>query len=265
MFTIRFSFNHRLYKRYASFCIFILSFFLLIQQTSYLYAKADQKKKVLVLNSYHIGFKWTDDIVRGIESVFVSEKDKIDLYIEYMDTKRLSDEHYSQDLYDLFLHKYRLHKNKDFGFDLIISSDDNAFNFLRAYRDKIFPGTPVVFCGVNYLKHSDLKGHELFTGVNEEVDLRSGIEMALKLHPKTKQIVVINDTTTTGKKMHEELMKIIPDYKDSVDFVLLENVEMEEILEKARSLAPDSLAFYTIFSRDKTGMPVSLSTNCLSR
>jgi hypothetical protein len=33
-------------------------------------------------------------------------------------------------------------------FDLIIASNTDAFNFLLKNRDEIFPGTPVVFCGV---------------------------------------------------------------------------------------------------------------------
>jgi len=165
-----------------------------------------------------------------------------------MDTKRVSDERYFHQLHEIYKHKFR-----NLSFDVIISSDDNAFNFLRKHRDEIFPYTPVVFCGVNFFKGSDLEGHDLFTGVNEEADFKAGIEIALRLHPDSKRIVVINDTTTTGMKIHEKLMEIIADYKDSVGFVLLEDIEMEKIQGILQGLPPDSVVFYTSFYRDKSG------------
>jgi len=184
----------------------------------------------------------------GIDSLFEAGNENVRIQIEYMDTKRISDKKYFQQLHEIYRHKFR-----NFRFDVIISSDDNAFNFLRKYRNEIFPGTPVVFCGVNDFKPSQLEGHDLFTGVNEQADFRANIEMALKLHPDTKQILVINDRTTTGLKIHEELMKIIPGYQDSVKFIFLEDIEMEKLQEKLQGLPPDSLVFYIAFYLDKTG------------
>jgi hypothetical protein len=41
--------------------------------------------------------------------------------------------------------------------DLIIVADTEAFDFPQKYRDKLFPGTPVVFCGVNYFQEAQLQ------------------------------------------------------------------------------------------------------------
>ena len=229
-------------------CLSLLGFLILIPPGYLSYAQENTKKKVLILNSYHRGYKWTDDITEGIESVLKAENANATLHIEYMDTKRISDEQYFHQLDELYKHKFR-----NLRFDVIISSDDDAFNFLREHRDEIFPGIPVVFCGVNFFKGSDLEGYDLFTGVNEEADFKSGIELALRLHPDTKRVVVINDRTTTGLKNHEKLMEITPDYQDSVDFVLLEDIEMERIQQIIKGLTPDSLVFFTTFFRDRSG------------
>jgi GAF domain-containing protein/ABC-type uncharacterized transport system substrate-binding protein len=212
------------------------------------YAQDSHTRRVLVLNSYHPGYKWTDDIMAGIEAGLAEWSGDIDLHVEYMDTKRILDEQYLQRLRDLYLYKFW---NAEF--DVIISSDDDAFNFLRQYRDQLFPDTPVVFCGVNYFTPEALEGRELFTGVNEEVDLRSGLDVALRLHPNTKRIVVVNDTSTTGRKIHDRLMQIIPLYEQQVEFVLLEDVTMAEVQQRVRALPADSLVFYTIFFRDAAG------------
>jgi signal transduction histidine kinase len=206
------------------------------------------KKRVLVLHSYYQGYKWTDDENAGIESVLKPVIGRNNIHIEYMDTKKVFGDLYSQRLHDVYEVKYNNYK-----FDLIIATDNNAFDFMRKYRDKLFPGTPVVFCGVNDIREDQLKGLKFFTGVNEETDFRTFIQLMLKLHPKTKQIVFINEWTITGQEVHAAFIKAIPDFQKSIRFLVLENVKIGEILEQARSLSSDSLVLYTSFSRDKSG------------
>ncbi len=227
--------------------VLFLAFLTFIASIFISYAQVGQKRQILVIHSYHRGYKWTDEIMEGIEAAF-NNRDDIDLWVEYMDTKRLFDEEYIHRLYEVYEYKFA---SQDF--DVIISSDDNAFNFLVDYRDELFPDTPVVFCGVNFFEDSALAGRELFTGVSEDADVREGIDIALKLHPNTAHIAVVNDTTTTGLKMHERLVKIMPDYRDAVDFLLLEDMDMAEIQDELRALPSDSIVFYTVFFRDKSG------------
>jgi signal transduction histidine kinase len=206
------------------------------------------KKRVLILHSYYQGYKWTDDEHAGIESVLRPVIGAGNVLIEYMDTKKVFGDLYSQRLFDVYELKY-----KNYRFDLIIVTDNNAFDFVRKYRDRLFRGTPVVFCGVNDIRESNLKGLRLFTGVNEETDFKSTIELLLKLHPKTKQIVFINEWTTTGEGVHEAFVKTIPHFEKTIKFRLLEDLKMDEILEQVQGLSPDSLVLYTSFSRDKSG------------
>ena len=217
-------------------------------------AQDDQEqKRVLFLNSYHKGYKWSDDIAEGIQSAFEGqgperlEGQNVELQIEYMDTKRIFDEQYLQQLYDIYAYKFR-----DRQFDVVMSSDDNAFSFLVKYRDDLFPGTPVVFSGVNFFDSAMLTGQRLFTGVNEDVDLGGGLELALQLHPDTEQVVIVNDTTTTGARLHGRLVRLAKRYPD-IEFTWLEDVTMQEIRETVSTLPPDSLIFYTLFFRDQAG------------
>ena len=189
--------------------------------------KEAARKRVLVLHSYYQGYKWTDDENRGIESVLKPAIGTNNLYIEYMDTKKIFGDLYSQRLYEIYKLKY-----KNFKFDVIIVTDNNAFEFMLKYRDDLFPGTPVVFCGVNYFEETQLRGQKLITGVNEENDLKGSIELMLKLHPKTKEIIFINEWTTTGQNVHKAFVKTIPQFQEAVKFSLLEDVRIEEILEQ---------------------------------
>ena len=99
------------------------------------------------------------------------------------------------------------HKFKDREFDVIISVDNNALSFLLKHGDTLFPGTPVVFCGVNYFHDSMLKGQSLYTGVVEDIAVKEMIDIALKLHPKIRQIIIYGTGTPTywaNKKVVEK-------------------------------------------------------------
>ena len=206
------------------------------------------QKRVLVLHSYYQGYKWTDDENAGIESILKPIIGRNNLHIEYMDTKKVFGDLYSQRIYEVYKLKYNNYK-----FDLIITTDNNAFEFMLRYRDKLFPDTPVVFCGVNYFQIERLKGHRGLTGVNEENDFVQNIELVLKLHPKTKQIVFINEWTTTGVGVHEAFIEAMKQFHHSITFTLLEDVNLEDILRQLQSLAPDSIVIHTAFSRDRSG------------
>ena len=221
----------------------------LVLLTSNLFAqKKLNNKRVLILHSYYQGYKWTDDEHKAIESVLGPIIGNNNLYVEYMDTKKIYGDLYSQRLLEVYKLKY-----KNFKFNTIIATDNNAFEFLLKYRDTLFIDTPVVFCGVNFFKESDLRETKKFTGVNEENDFRLNIELIRKLHPKTNKIIFINEWTTTGRAVHGAFLKAIPQYGNAIEFSLLEDITLKEIVDFVKGKIENSVILYTAFSKDKSG------------
>ncbi len=231
----------KVYSLYIFFILFFLSL-------CFSYAQATPKKHVLVLNSYHKGLSWTDNIVKGIESIMVYENSDIELYFEYMDTKRYFNDQYFQKIYELFNQKYEKDR-----FDIVIATDNDALNFMLKHGEKLFPNTPVVFCGINNFHDSMIQNRQLFTGVVEETDMESTLEIALKLHPQLKRILVINDNTTTGIALKAELLEVIPHFKNRVEFHFLEDFDINELKESLKNMPQDTLIFMLIVNRDKAG------------
>lgn len=160
-------------------------------------AKASEKKPsnqgyrhVLVLNSYHLGYEWAESTIKGIREQFDESGEKVDLYIEFMDTKRHFDDDYFSRLRELYKYKF-----SDRDFDVIISCDDNSLNFLLANRENLLPSVPIVFCGINNFAPSLIAGYENITGVVEGVNFRANIDLALQLHPSLKRIVVVGGSS----------------------------------------------------------------------
>jgi len=79
--------------------------------------------------------------------------------------------------------------------DLVIAANPEQLQFAVLYRDKMFPGVPIVFTGVGT---RELEGQKMWpgvTGVTVPVGLRETIDLALHLHPNTKTVAVITNTS----------------------------------------------------------------------
>ncbi|MCS7163858.1 MAG: PAS domain S-box protein [Thermodesulfovibrio sp.] len=230
---------------FRSFLIFIILLFSCLPT----HAQTQEKKKILILNSYHHGLSWTDNIIKGIKESLSSIENKIEYYIEYMDTKRFYGEKYFEKIFNLISYKYHGVK-----FDLIIVSDNDALLFTIKHYERLFYGIPVVFCGINNFKDELIKKYrKWFTGVAEETDIRNTLDIALKLHPNTQRVYVINDITTTGIAMKKSLLEVVPEFSDKVSFIMLENPDMKELQKEVGKIPPRSIILLLLVNRDKTG------------
>ena len=193
--------------------------------------RATANDQVLILNSYHQGMDWTDGEVAGLKSALERHDRPVELHIEYMDAKRLMDQAHLDNLRQLFAHKYESTRLK-----AIVVTDNDAFDFMRRYRDQLFPDVPVVFCGVNWFQDGQLKGFPGVTGVVETADSAATIRLMLRLHPNTKRIVVIIDHTTTGKALQRELEAVVNSYKGQVGFEFLNEIAPDELIAPLSAL-----------------------------
>ncbi|MBF0518567.1 MAG: sensor histidine kinase [Nitrospirae bacterium] len=237
-------------KKYSTIAIILVVclFFVLIQGKTHAFAKSVQyDKHVLLLNSYNKGYQWTDNQVRGVESLF-KEKEEITLHIEYMDTKRIKSAEYYKILSELFEHKY-----KKIHFEIIIVTDDDALDFVKQYREELFKGVPFVFCGINDYTPEKTAWYKDFTGVNEGSDYEATVEVALKLNPQLKQFIVISDMMTTGILEKNSFINSISKYKDKINFTYLDNSTMDEVKQYVSKLTADTAVFYLSFFKDRNG------------
>lgn len=112
-------------------------------------------------------------INKGLTAGFGDNSPLID--IEYMDSKRLYDKTSVALFYQSL--SYKIHHRPPY--NLIITSDDNALNFLLHYGDKLFPKIPVVFLGLNNKDLAiELASHPnpQISGVVEAVSVEKNIQ-----------------------------------------------------------------------------------------
>jgi len=204
------------------------------------------KKHILLLHSYNPSMSWERNIDKAVDDVLEPQKNAYIIHREYMDTKRIFTKKYLDDLKILYALKY-----KNIHFDLILASDNNAFDFLRKNRNKLFGDVPVVFCGVNFFKDKDIKGLDKFTGVAEEFDVKDTLKVALKLKPKTKNVLIINDYLTTGRAWTKTIKKDLQGVKQHILFA--PNLSIDDLQKYLEKLSDDTIVILGVYFKDKNG------------
>lgn len=204
---------------------------------------------ILLLNSYHDGYQWSNDTKQGVKDVLDAYTLNYHMRIEHMDSKNISTDDYMLALVELYKIKYEADE-----FDLIICADDNALKFLLKYRDQLFDNTPVFFCGVNTLATHDFRGAENFYGVVEKHSIASTTKMALKLNPDLKHVYLVVDNSITGKSTQKDAIEDMRSLSNQVDLHLFEEESFSEIMEIVSELNPqDSIVIQSFYVVDQDG------------
>jgi len=192
--------------------------------------------------------EWVSTITAAVEEELQPLESLLDLRVEHMDTKRFNTPEYLDTFKELLAHKY-----DGFAFDLVLVSDNNAFEFIRRHRDEMFPGTPVVFCGVNGFDPSSLNGLTGFTGVAEVYAARATVELMLELHPNAREIFILNDYLTTGRQVHRALRSGLAGLERRVTIHHSTNLPLDELLSDLSQLEPHQLVLLGVYYTDATG------------
>ncbi|UTJ06582.1 sensor histidine kinase [Arcobacter roscoffensis] len=226
-------------KKFILFSLLIINF---------LYA--NNAKEVLLLHSYHKGYVWSDDISKTIEQAF-SKHNNIELTTVYMDTKHIADPIYLDKLAALYKEQF---KTRDF--DLIIASDNNAFDFTIRYHDYLFKDLPVLFCGINNFDEALLDENNMkkyMTGVVEQVDLEKNFELIKDLHPNINKLLIINDRSKTGLAVKRDLRNIIKKYQKEFTIEYVDKMEIQTLKDKVSKLGENDVILFVLLFKDTTG------------
>lgn len=212
-----------------------------------------RRRPVLIINSYHAGYQWTEEQIAGIRRKLDETHQGIEYYVEYLDTKRLLPG------YRLYSRAADFIKNKYQGieFAAVFVTDDNALDFMIDYYGDLFSGVPVIFCGINRDTSQLLAKHPQFAGVEERKDIRGTLDLALKLVPAAHHVILLGDGTATSRVNREQVETALKDYPQlnliSIDGSM---VAFGEILALLGKISPDSFCLFLGFWRDRSGLTI---------
>jgi len=217
-----------------------------------------QEKRILVLHSYHAGQRWTESVMQGMREVFPREEASVLLHVEYLDTKRNPDSTYFAAFKALLRRKL-----EGLSFDLLLVSDNEALDLALHYRDELYPQLPIVFCGINNFTPAMLSGRAGITGVVEEPSYRETLELALRFHPRTREVIVIGrDDTLTEQLILEDQTQALHALEGRVRSRFWINLPAEELQARLPELQAGQIVMLATTVRNRAGQVLSYGESC---
>ena len=162
----------------------------------------------------------------------------VDFYTEYLDLIRFPKERHEQQIVDALRVKYKGRR-----IDLIVVVSPLAFDFLLGRRDELFGDTPIVFASVNVDRFQGQLPANV-TGVAVRRDYKDTLNLALRIHPDARHVVVPVGASTVEKSWLEPLRESFKVYEDRLTFTYLTDLPMRDMVDRLRSLPPHLLILF---------------------
>lgn len=210
---------------------------------------APRPKRILLIYDENRDFSGLALLDRSLRAALnASPAHRLEVYTEYMDRSRFPDARYEDRLRDFFHDKYGSRK-----IDLVIPVMKPSLDFVLKYRTELFPGVPVVFCGIDL---RELAGRELpadVTGVLMNRQFKPTLDLALQLQPDTEQVVFIAGVSEFNKYWLEQAQRELKEFDDRVSVRYMTTLPMEEVKREVARLPPHTIILYLHVFRDAAG------------
>ena len=213
-------------------------------------AAESEPKRVLVIHSFgSVAPPFTTHSI-AFETELVEKMGKrVDLDEVSLDMARYADSTLQEALVE-YLQKRQSHWQPD----LVVPIGSPAGVFVAQYRDRLFPKTPILYTGMDRrrLPPDALEKNAAFIG--ENFDLPGFVEDILQIAPATKNIAVVIGASQVEQYWAAAFREEFETYANRINFIWLNDLSLDQMLEKTRALPPDSFIFLILLLRDATGV-----------
>jgi len=189
-------------------------------------AQVKPVRRVLILNELGPGSPAINLIDGEIRARLERSPYQIELYTESLETTLFPDPAIQKEFFDSYIHKYRDRKP-----DVIIAVGPSPVHFLVQSHEKFFTDTPVVFCVTTPEMVGNPTLDSSFTGVWEMPDFTKTLEVALKLLPSTRHIVVVGGVSPYDRANEAIIKDGLRRYETRFDVTYLTDLDMPTLLE----------------------------------
>lgn len=186
--------------------------------------------------------------VEFVRTLVSSSAEPVEVYREAMDLSR-----FGSDTHKMFLRDFLRNKYSDRKIDVTVAVLGPALDFLLSSGEGIFPGTPIVFLGIeeDYLAGRSLPPHVSGVLINRE--FAPTLEIALRLHPMTQNVVVVSGRSGFDTTLLDTARKQFEPYEGGVSFRYLTGLPLQELTRELSQLPPRTVVLYTTYFQDIAG------------
>lgn len=192
-----------------------------------IYLLANQS--ILIINSYHKGYEFSDNIVKGLEEVLYKNTD-IDVNILYMDAKRVTSKEYFDSLEKLYSVQL---KNRRY--DLIIAVDRFAYDFVLDIYNKFFTNEQILAVGIENFSYEQAKKYGVENKVSallEKRDLKGNVDVIRTIFPSMKKLYIINDKSLNAIHTEPLIFDLMQNFSGNFKLEYIKEDSLEDLKKK---------------------------------
>jgi ABC-type uncharacterized transport system substrate-binding protein len=212
-------------------------------------AQGDRPWRVMILDATDPLEPVAQSFGKAVREALTTQTSRpIDFYNEFLDFLRFQGSSYNSELVAFLSKKYQGRRP-----DLVVTVFPEALQFVTRHRADLWPNTPVVFVGVP----DDMPGARAtgagVTGVLTHIDFAGTLELALRLEPGIRRVVVVS-----GASDFDELWKVRAEmalraYGGRLESSYVDGLAISELLDTVAHLPEGTIVLYTTVFRDANG------------
>ena len=138
--------------------------------------------------------------------------------------------------------------------DLVVPVGGAGVQFAARHRERLFPDTPVLLLAPEPRMVPPGFLQTNATLVTQKVNLPGMVEDILQLQPQTTNIVVVFGASALEKFWVKECRREFQSFTNRVGFTWLDDLSLEQILERCAALPPHSFILNPLFVVDAAGI-----------
>src|SRR5262249_48677381 len=208
-----------------------------------------EQPSVLILLSGQAGSLGAAAMASGIRDVL--QKDwsfRVSIDLEHVDVANVaSPEEEERRLRTMFGSKYANHR-----FDMIVAALPDAFRFVLRTRDELWPGIPVVVCGVDERSVRSLKSPPGFAILTILFDMEGTLRAARTLLPDTRHVAVVGGAGRVEQAYHDMIRRAVSK-EGGLDLIDLTRLPIADVLTRVSSLPEHTVIVLSAYQVDGAG------------
>jgi signal transduction histidine kinase len=203
------------------------------------------RKHVLILYDEDKDLPGLAQLDRSLRGSFEAELgDGVEFYSESLSLSQFEAASYDRLVAEHYRQKYAKKP-----LDLIVAVMGPSLDFLVRHGDSVFPGVPIVFCGVDPSTITGLTLRPNITGVLVKREFAPTLDVALRLQPTTRNVFVVGGSSTFDRHLQTLVRRELKPFEDRIDITYLVGLPMNALLPAVSSLPAQSVILYlTVFS-----------------
>jgi len=229
-------------------------FLLIVLFVIFLTPSQGEAGEVMVLHSTDRSDGRTASLMQGIRDALGSDFSVSEVFLG---TATDDEDHYDDQFQKLFS------SQPDDSVVAVVTDGSEAFSFMRKFREDLYVGTPVIYCGQARPNPEFLRQCGNCTGVPLHDGVAATVDLIFSLVPTTETVVGILDATPGSRELRSQVEQamepyfshaqlIFPGYEPGDD----DGLDMAQLARVAASVPPSAAVLFLDFSVDNSGEPV---------